>query len=97
MKTLVLENREIVNYLESLSMEIAARQDVVAFMLDRGMDTGSAQFKAYHRELVEFKVQFEAAKKKLEEEFVIPNADGKTVNWSLDYESGVLTVEDAGR
>ncbi len=94
MQTYAIKNQETVNYLEALSMEMETRKDVIAFMLDRGMDTGSEQFKAYHRELVEFRAKFESAKAQFYQDVVLPLTKGKAVDWSLDYRTSVLTVAE---
>lgn len=94
MREIKLENREAVDYLEALSVEMEARKDVIAFMLSRDMEIASEQFKAYHRELVEFKGKFETAKREFERTVVLPRTEGKRVDWSLDYASAVLTLTE---
>ncbi len=92
MQTYEIKNQEAINYLESLSVEIETRKDVVAFMLDSKMDTDSEQFRAYHRELVEFREKFEIAKNQFYQDVVLPLTGGKPVDWSLDYRTAVLSV-----
>lgn len=90
-----IENQKLIDYMEGLSYEVAARRDVITFMLANKMDTDSAQFRAYHKEYMEFFVQLENAKAQLEKDYVRPNIQGKA-EWNLDYETRLLTISEAG-
>lgn len=93
MKKIKIENQELINYMESLSYEVAARRDVITFMLSNQMDTSSTQFQAYHKEYLEFFAQLETAKGQLEKDYVLPNSKGH-VTWSLDYGTATLTITE---
>lgn len=94
MKQIKIKNQSLIDYMESLSYEVAARRDVITFMLANQMDTNSAQFKAYHKEYLEFFAELETAKGQLEKDYVLPNATGP-VTWSLDYGTATLTIKEA--
>lgn len=83
-------DQDIVNQLEALNYEVQARKSVVAEMLAQNMDIGTSSFEKYQRELVEFTVQYEAAKNELQKQYV-DSIDGAE-RWNLDFNSGILTV-----
>lgn len=81
---------DLVNYIESLSYEVGARKDMLAFMVDRGM-MGTEGYEKYHDSYLEFYSKYEIAKRDLEARFVRPNHPNCT--WSLDFDTGVLSIE----
>ncbi len=95
MAQIKIENQKLIDYLEGLSYEVAARRDVITFMLANKMDIRSEQFQAYHKEYMEFFVQLESAKAQLEKDYVRPNIKGKA-EWNLDYGTRLLTIVEAG-
>lgn len=88
-----IDNQELINYMESLSYDVAARRDVITFMLANGMDTNSEQFRDYHKEYMESFAKLETAKAQIEKDYVLPNSKGR-VTWSLDYGTAILTITE---
>lgn len=93
MKKIKIENQELINYMESLSYDVAARRDVVTFMLANKMDTNSEQFHSYHKEYMESFAKLEMAKAQVEKDYVLPNSKGR-VTWSLDYGTATMTITE---
>lgn len=93
-KTLTIAvEKELVSYIESLYFDLSARRDTVTFMLEHDMDTSSAAFEKYHREMVEFNAKYETAKGELEAKFVQPLLkENQRADWSLSYADYMLTV-----
>lgn len=83
---------ELKNTIESYDYEYSTRRDAIAFMLTNNMDITTDSFKSYQKEMIEFNVKFSKAKAELERIYVLPVTEGKKVNWSLDYETSVLTI-----
>lgn len=79
-----------VNQVEALGYEVEARKSVISEMLAQNMDTSTAAFASYQKELVTYMAQFEEAKRSIAAAYVdsIPGA----VNWNLDYASRTLTI-----
>lgn len=91
-KTIEL-NRETRDYIQSLQYEVDARKDIIAFMIDRGMDINSETFKKYQKEFAEFLVQYNTAKDEISNMYVIPTLqENEKVTWSLDFETSIITV-----
>ena len=98
MKTFMVKERELIDYIESLGFEVEARRALIEAMLRQGADITGESFRKYHDEYREFFVQFEAAKKEFEQKFVLPQAKDGLLNWTLDYQTGEVTLtggEDA--
>ena len=76
--------------LEALSYEIQARRSVVSEMLAQNMDTDTKACERYQKELVEYPVAYETAKRELQKMYVdgIENAE----RWNLDFQTRTLTV-----
>lgn len=89
-------NSEINNLLERLHYEVAARQDLLTFMIDHNMDITNSSFKAYQQEYREVYTQYNVAKKELEKQYVLPAANNEPNSWSLDFETEELTVNIMG-
>lgn len=87
--TKVLDEETVTN-VERYSYEFEARKNVITEMLSQDMDTSTMAFENYQHELIKYKVLFENAKKEIEENFV-KDVEG-WVNWSLDYNSHILTI-----
>ena len=85
--------REIVDIVESYDYEYSARKDVISNIVANGMSIDNDIFKKYQREMIEFNVQFNQAKKEVEEKYVIPATNGALCSWTLDYSTGKLTID----
>lgn len=93
MKTIeiTIDNQQMVELLESLTLETESRRDVISFMLSNDMMTTSSEsFKKYHDEYQKFYKQYDIAKQEFQKMYVdvIPNA----VHWSLNFNDSLLTV-----
>jgi hypothetical protein len=78
------------DYIEGLSFEKTARANLITFMLDNNMDN-KEMFEKINTEYLEYYIQFELAKKQLEEIY-LASAYKTIPNWSLDYHSKEVTI-----
>ena len=94
MKKITIENQEVVNHLEALGYEAAARKERLAHMAQAGVLPGDPAFQAYHKEYEECFARYELAKAELERQYVQPLApEGVRLSWRLDYSTRELTVQ----
>lgn len=77
---------------ESYDYEYSTRRDAITFMLSNNMDTGTEAFKTYQKEMIDFMAKFTKAKAEVEKKYVLPETNGARVNWTLDYETCLLTI-----
>ena len=92
MKTFMVKERELIDYIESLGFEVEARRALIEAMLRQGADITGESFRKYHDEYREFFVQFETEKKEFEQKFVLPRAKEGLLNWTLDYQTGEVAL-----
>lgn len=94
MKTITIENQEVINHLEALGYESNARKDLLAYLVQTGVSLSDPSFQAYHKEFEEAFARYELAKSEFEKQYVRPLApDGRTLSWNLDFASRELTVQ----
>ena len=92
MKQIVIPvDREQARRVDALGYEVQARKQVIAFYLDRGMDTGTEQFARYQREYVEQFVAWEQAKNELVQTCLSGYPDRR--RWWLDSGRGEIRLE----
>lgn len=82
---------DIVDQTESYMYETNARQALLAYCMEHGIDTDNPIFKRYHDEYVEFHCQYEMMKTKITMGFVAPKYPN--AKWNLDFDTCTLTVE----
>lgn len=91
MKTFrITVNNELVDYLQRLDFEMAARRNVINALFDihktdpDASVLDSAPFKKYHKELVEATAEWEFAKKQVPEKCMPKWLNEHEYNWTLD-------------
>lgn len=84
--------KDMSNYLESLMYETNARQDVISYMIDHGMNSSEA-FERYHAEYVEYYVKYNTAKHELESRYITSLNLGK-VSWVMNFHTNQLEVKE---
>lgn len=84
---------EVRNEVQRYDIERSARRDIIAYVLSNdSMNVSTERMATYQKEYEEKFASFEEAKNKIETEYVQPAANGKATNWSLDYNSCVITI-----
>ena len=94
MKKEIAIDNSIVTNLQQLSIEVDSRKELLAFMIDKGMNSNNDRFKAYEDEYKEYFFSYETAKKILQRDVLEP-AFGKEnlIRWDLNFDSCICTVE----
>lgn len=90
-KIIKIEDQEIINTLETLTVEVSARKELLGFMVQNNMSIAAREsFEAYHKEYEEVFKKYDIAKKDFQEQYVdvIPGAK----EWSLNFSSGEVTI-----
>lgn len=84
------------NLAEAYDYEYSTRRDTITFMLTNNMDITTDSFKAYQKEMNEFYVKFNKVKDEIQNQYVLPIIGDKKVSWTLNYETGLLTITEIG-
>lgn len=79
---------DLSNYLERLNYEVNSHKDLIAYGYLLGLNEDT-NFKEYIDEYRDYYIEFEMAKKELENIYNIKNR-----KWTLDYASCILTIEE---
>lgn len=87
----IIVEQDICDLIERYQYEMIARKEIIAFMLESGMNTDTNSFKAYEKEYLEYFVKYNEAKNQLEQLYIIPVL-GKVQNWNLNFRTRELTV-----
>lgn len=74
-------------------IERSSRRDLIAYILSNdALQVSPDKLACYQAEYDEKFAAFEKAKNKIETNYVQPAANNKAINWSLDYESCIITI-----
>lgn len=84
---------EIRDLVQKTNVERDARRDILVFLMENSdVNIPPERFDKYQKEYDEKYLAFEQAKRKIEQEYVLPAVDGKPNNWSLDYSTCEITI-----
>lgn len=90
----VLIETELSNYIEGLQYEINARENIIKSILTtEGITINKELFNEYHKELADFKAEYEKAKEQLQLKYMPEEFKEHSVVWSLDFATCVVTFE----
>lgn len=92
-QSIIIDN-ELKNYIESLDYEYQSRKDLIVFMLANNMNINTESFQKYQNEMTEYFIKFNIAKQELEKKYIKPVIGDHVVNWSLDYATNTLSIEE---
>ena len=90
MKDTIVISEEFRNYLERLNYEKNSRLNLITFMLDTSLDNKD-MFNKLQIEYLEAYVQYELAKKELEQYYIYPKCK-IFKSWNLDFLSREVTI-----
>lgn len=92
-KVITIENQELINLIEGLQVEVNARKDLLAYMLQNDMvGAQTDSFDRYQQEYREFFVKLDSAKDELQKTYVLPITGTKNASWNLDFATNELTI-----
>lgn len=94
MKTIeITVPEEIRNMAQKANIERDSRRDILTYiMANSDINISDERIAQYQKEYDEKYFAFEQAKSKIEKEYIVPAANGKQLNWSLDYHTCVVTI-----
>lgn len=92
MKTILIAE-DFRDYLESLHFEANSRKNLVVFMLSTTFEFTSPIFAKIYEEYQEFYVQYQIAKKSLEDTYLKPMYT-KVPKWHLDFQSREIVIDE---
>jgi uncharacterized protein YihD (DUF1040 family) len=84
------------DYIEGLEFEKRSRFNLLNFMLSNNIQN-EKMFEQIHTEYTEFYIQYELARKKLEQIYIIPRYKDiyqKGFKWRLDFKSREVTIDE---
>lgn len=86
-KTIHIDNQDIIDLLESLQFEVESRKEVIGFLISSN-GINSESFRKYEKEYQEFYIKYQTAKDEFEETYVRPNISEEDgyVSWDLDFQ-----------
>jgi hypothetical protein len=79
------------NTLQRADVECQSRANLIAFMIDKGMDISSERFQEYQRSYEQAFLAFEQAKTDLQTKYL---SNVTASSWSLDYTTCELSYID---
>lgn len=81
--------------IQALQFEVESRKDLLAHMINTGVDTTSDGFKRYEKEYQEFFVKYNIAKEDMQNKILKPAIQGTLLSWNLDFSTceAVCTYE----
>lgn len=88
----IIVSVEFRNYIERLSYEKSSRANLLNFMLMHNMQN-EEMFEKIQTEYFEFYVQFELAKKRIEEIYLAPRYE-ILPRWILDFKSREIIIHE---
>ena len=93
-KVIVKIEEQLSNYIEGLQYEVYARENIIKSILTTpGCEINKELFNDYHKELTDFKTEYEKAKEQVELKYMPEEFKGHKVTWSLDFATCVVTFE----
>ena len=83
---------EVRNMVQKANTERDSRRDLLLYIMQNDVNIPEERYKRYEAEYNEKFLAFEQAKTIIEKEYIIPATNGKKSNWSLDYETCIVTI-----
>lgn len=84
---------EVVQKVQKADIEQAARKEIIAHILEKGLDVSPERFNAYQADYDAKFFAFEQAKQEIERDFVRVTVKNPK-NWTLDYHTKILSIEE---
>lgn len=80
------------NEVQRRNLERDSRRDIILYILQNNIDIPEEKMKIYQADYDAKYAEFDRIKAIIEANYVMPISGGKSVNWSLDYATCVLTI-----
>ena len=78
---------------QKADVERSARRDIIVYLMEHPeINVDENRRAEYQKEYDEKYFAFEQAKSRIEQDFVIPVANGKASSWNLNYSTNEITI-----
>lgn len=77
------------------NIERDSRRDILLYIMENNLNISEARIMNYQKEYDEKYFEFEQAKATIEKEYVQPSVNNQALNWSLNYDDCIVTIEVA--
>ena len=78
--------------LQKLHYDYNGKRDIIAYMISNNYDTTSSSFRQYEEAYQSAMITYQAAKKVLQDSYILPHVEGCTVNWEVDFDNFAVEV-----
>lgn len=85
-------DKTICENIETLQFEVESRKDIIVQFLAGGVKMDTEMFTKYHKDYQDFHKRYNKAKQDMVEKYL--GAEGRSKNWTLEFATGELTVEE---
>ena len=77
------------------NIERDSRRDILLYIMENNLNISKERIANYQKEYDEKYFEFEQAKATIEKEYVQPSVNNQALNWSLNYDDCIVTIEVA--
>lgn len=77
------------------NVERDSRRDILLYIMENNLNISKERITNYQKEYDEKYFEFEQAKATIEKEYVQPSVNNQALNWSLNYDDCIVTIEVA--
>lgn len=77
------------------NIERDSRRDILLYIMENNLNISKERIANYQKEYDEKYFKFEQAKATIEKEYVQPSVNNQALNWSLNYDDCIVTIEVA--
>ena len=77
------------------NVERDSRRDILLYIMENNLNVPEERIANYQKEYDEKYFEFEQAKATIEKEYVQPSVNNQALNWSLNYDDCIVTIEVA--
>ena len=84
---------ELRNQAQRANVERDSRRDILIYIMENNLNISKERIANYQKEYDEKYFEFEKIKGIIEKEFVMPVTNNTALNWSLNYDNCLVTIE----
>ena len=87
--------KELRDKTQRANVERDSRRDILLYIMENNLNVPEERIANYQKEYDEKYFEFEQAKATIEKEYVQPAVNNQALNWSLNYDNCIVTIEVA--
>ena len=84
---------DICNKIQMLQYELDAHKELLAHMINAGVDVNTDAFKEYNKQYEDIFTEYNRVKQELQTTRLEPNVDSKLLKWNLNFITTEVTCE----